>query len=226
MWTARVGSPAELKPEASDEDIYSKARAAATVALQGLVPVAAAATPPPTSSSRDSPESPSTPSPSSPRPPPPTSSSHDSPESPSTPRESPRSPSSTVVSALAAGGSGGDSTHADVAGAKTAVDGGDGSVLKTQSPPPPPRVFKGPLPLYPSLDGYGCIISQFGCWAVNGIGEWGGPRTAAVGHGTGGGHAADGAATIAAGPHSVTEDYMLLPDDLMLSAVLVLGLMD
>ncbi|GLC52383.1 hypothetical protein PLESTB_000623100 [Pleodorina starrii] len=197
-----------------DEDIFSKARAAATMALAGLAPVAAAATPLPTSSSRDPPKSPATPSPPSPQPPqPPTSSSRDSPEMPATPPESPRASSTVVVSAVASGGSDGDSPHADVAGATAASsDGGDGGMQKTQSPPP--RIFKGPLPLYPSLDGYGCLISQFGGWALNGSGEWGGLRTAAQ-HGTGG-HVGD----------SVTEDYMLLPDDLMLSAVLALGLMD
>ncbi|GLC77371.1 hypothetical protein PLESTF_001926300 [Pleodorina starrii] len=120
-----------------------------------------------------------------------------------------------VVSAVAAGGNIDDnspSADVDVANAAS-FDGGNGGVQKTQSPPPPPpRSFAGPLPLYPSLDEYGGRVSQFGGWAAfNVSGEWGGLHTAAE-HGTTGGHAVDGAATIAAGhlddSVTTTEDYI------------------
>ncbi|GLC77372.1 hypothetical protein PLESTF_001926400 [Pleodorina starrii] len=119
------------------------------------------------------------------------------------------------VPAVAAGGNDDNSPSADIAVANAAsFDGGDGGVQKTQSPPPPPTGFAGPLPLYPSLDVYGCRISEVGGWAVfNVSGESGYLLllTTAAQQGTGG-QAADDAATIAAGQQegAVTmEDYVL-----------------
>ncbi|GLC52403.1 hypothetical protein PLESTB_000625400 [Pleodorina starrii] len=110
------------------------------------------------------------------------------------------------VPAVAAGGNDDNSPSADIAVANAAsFDGGDGGVQKTQSPPPPPRGFAGPLPWYPSLDVYGCRISELGGWAVfNVSGESGDLLllTTAAQQGTGG-QAADDAATIAAGQQEV-----------------------